>query len=66
MDEPEAWRTVGFDDSAWPLAVEYSEGDVRPKDGYHQIDWREEARLIWTADLERDNTLLCRLTVERP
>ena len=66
MDEPEAWRTVGFDDGGWPSAVEYNEGDVRPKDGYDLIDWKDEARLIWTADLERDNTLLCRLTVERP
>ena len=66
MDEPEGWRLPGFDDSGWAQAVEYSEGDVRPKDGYDKIAWNSEARLIWADDLERDNTLLCRLTVEGP
>ena len=50
----------------WPPAVEHSEADVRPRGGYDAIGWRDEARLIWTADLETHNTLLCRLTVERP
>ena len=60
IDEPEGWRMPVFDDSGWASAVEYSENDVRPKDGYDQIDWSSEAQLIWAADLERDNTLLCR------
>ena len=47
-------------------AVEYSESDVRPKDGYDRIDWSNDARLIWAADLNEDNTLLCRLKVELP
>ena len=64
IDEPEGWRLPGFDDSGWTQAVEYSESDVRPKDGYDKIAWNSEARLIWADDLERDNTLLCRLTVE--
>ena len=66
IDEPEGWRMPDFDDSGWTPAVEYSENDVRPKDGYDQIDWSHGAQLIWAADLERDNTLLCRFTVERP
>ena len=66
MDEPEGWRMPDYDDSEWASAVEYSESDVRPKDGYDRIDWSSEAQLIWAADLERDNTLLCRFTVERP
>ena len=64
--EPEGWHKPDFDDSDWPSAVEYSESEVRPKDGYDRIDWNSEARLIWAADLERDNTLLCRFTVKRP
>ena len=64
--EPNGWRRPEFDDSAWPSAVEHSEADVRPRGGYDAIAWRDGARLIWTADLETHNTLLCRLTVERP
>lgn len=64
--EPDGWRRPGFDDGAWPAAVEYRAAEVRPKDGYDEIEWRDEARLIWTADLETHNTLLCRLTVDRP
>ena len=64
--EPDGWRLPGFDDSEWPAAVEHSEAAVRPRGGYDAIDWRGGARLIWTADLETHNTLLCRLTVERP
>ena len=64
MDEPEGWRIPNFDDTAWSAAVEYSESDVDPKGGYDQIDWNDAARLIWASELEIDNTLLCRLTVE--
>ncbi|MXZ40139.1 MAG: PEBP family protein [Holophagales bacterium] len=64
--EPEGWREPGFDDSEWPSAVEHSAAAVRPKGGYDAIDWWNDARLIWSADLETHNTLLCRLTVEQP
>jgi hypothetical protein len=64
--EPDGWRRAGFDDAEWPSAVEHSEADVRPRGGYDAIRWRDGARLIWTADLETHNTLLCRLTVEQP
>ncbi len=61
--EPEGWRAPGFDDSEWPSAVEHGAAAVRPKGGYDAISWRNGARLIWSADLETQNTLLCRLTV---
>ena len=64
--EPDGWRGPGFNDSAWPSAVEHSEDDVRPRGGYDAIEWGDGARLIWGADLETHNTVLCRLTVERP
>ncbi|WP_417468333.1 PEBP family protein [Maricaulis sp.] len=64
MDEPEGWDLADFDASDWPQAVEYSEQEVRPKEGYDRIDWDPSARLIWGPDLEQSNTLLCRLTVE--
>ena len=60
---PDGWTAPGFDDSAWPDAVEHSERTVSPKDGYDRISWDRSARLIWGADLERDNILLCRVTI---
>jgi hypothetical protein len=66
MAEPDGWRMPEFDAAEWPSAVEYAATEVRPKGGYDAIDWRDGARLIWTADLETHNTLLCRLTVEQP
>lgn len=61
---PGDWTAPGFDDSSWPSAVEHTVAAVSPKDGYDRIDWDSSAELIWSADLEQDNTLLCRLTVE--
>ncbi|MEP2706945.1 MAG: PEBP family protein [Roseibium sp.] len=60
---PENWTTPGFDDSSWPKATIHSARDVRPKDGYDRIDWDKSAKLIWGADLERDNVILCRVKV---
>ena len=51
MTEPDGWRMPGFDDTEWPTAVEFSAAEVRPKDGYDAIGWRDGPRLIWTADL---------------
>lgn len=64
--EPDGWKAVGFDDSAWAPAVEHSVEAVRPKHGYDEISWAPEAKLIWAGDLETDNTLLCRATVGAP
>ena len=61
--EPQGWSAAGFDDTHWIAAREYSERDVRPKDGYDRIRWDRKAELIWGPDLETNNTLLCRLTV---
>ncbi|EPJ55413.1 MAG: hypothetical protein OFPI_03910 [Osedax symbiont Rs2] len=58
------WQAVDFNDSHWPAAVEYTERVVRPKDGYDRIRWAAAAKLIWTQDLEADNTLLCRVTLK--
>ncbi|MEM7028426.1 MAG: PEBP family protein [Chloroflexota bacterium] len=66
LEEPAAWKTVDFDDSAWPNATVHSASAVGPKDGYDQISWDSSAQLIWGPDLEQDNTLLCRVTVEQP
>ena len=60
---PRGWTAGYFDDSDWSPATEYSTRQVRPKDGYDQISWSRAAKLIWGPDLETNNTVLCRLTV---
>lgn len=64
MAEPDGWDRPEFDASAWPAATVYSERQVSPKDGYDRIKWNSDAELIWGADLEQTNTLLCRLLVQ--
>lgn len=61
--EPAGWTAAGFDDAGWSAAHEYSERQVRPKQGYDRVRWDAKARLIWTGNLEQDNTILCRMTV---
>jgi len=62
--EPANWKSASFDDSDWPAAIEYSESAVSPKFGYDEVNWVSSAKLIWSSDLETDNTLLCRLTIQ--
>ncbi|MEB8386899.1 PEBP family protein [Rhodobacteraceae bacterium KMM 6894] len=63
-EKPVNWDTADFDASDWMAATEHSAREVSPKDGYDQIDWDPSANLIWGPDLQTDNTILCRLTVE--
>ena len=60
---PADWTNPAFDDSTWPAAVEHSERAVSPKDGYDRITWDSNAALVWSEDLELDNTLLCRVKI---
>lgn len=60
---PTNWTSPDFDDSTWPTATEHSVQAVGPKDGYDDISWDSSAKLIWSDDLVKDNTLLCRLPV---
>jgi len=61
---PAGWDLKDFDDSSWANAIIYSEREVSPKGGYDRVSWDEDAELIWGADLETSNTILCRLSVE--
>ncbi|MBX2804157.1 MAG: hypothetical protein KTR31_41235 [Myxococcales bacterium] len=63
LEEPDGWTEAGFDDSAWSAATEYSEAEVSPRMGYDVVDWDASAQLIWGDDLESDNEVLCRWTV---
>ena len=65
-EEPDDWRSPGFDASAWPSAVEYTADAVGPKEGYDEIDWDATARFIWSSSLKQDNTLLCRAVILAP
>lgn len=62
---PAGWTDTSFDASAWDNATEWSAGDVSPKDGYDEISWNASAQLIWGSDLEVDNTVLLRFTVDQ-
>ncbi len=63
MEEPSGWKSPGFDDSAWNNAIEHSASAIDPKVGYDGIDWHRDAKLLWSEDLETDNTLLCRTRI---
>ncbi len=63
VKEPTGWKSKGYDDSSWEKAHEYSATTVRPKDGYDRINWDKNAKFIWSDDLEKDNTVLCRVIV---
>ena len=65
-EEPADWKSGSFDDSSWTATTIHTSSAVGPKDGYDEISWDSSAQLIWGPDLETNNTLLCRLTVNQP
>lgn len=62
---PENWYAVGFDDSRWEQAREYTEGQVAPKEPFYAHDF-QGAKFIWSDDIELDNTVLLRHVVAAP
>ncbi|NQW60316.1 hypothetical protein HQ459_05985 [bacterium] len=58
--EPEGWSVPSFSDTSWTQALEYPAVAIGVKDGYNDISWAKDARLIWSSDLEIDNTILWR------
>jgi hypothetical protein len=62
---PDNWWAVDFDDSKWDNATEYAEERVNPKEHFYKFDFKD-ARFIWTADLDLDNTVIFRHRVEKP
>jgi hypothetical protein len=65
-DEPDNWKSPDYTASDWETATEHSHSAVRPKDGYDQVSWNSQARLIWGKDLKKDNTILLRVVIEGP
>lgn len=62
--EPAGWKTIGFDQSDWTATTVHTAAAVGPKDGYDSIAWDPRAEFIWGPDLETDNTVLCRVSVD--
>lgn len=63
VEEPMGWKSPEFDDSDWISAITHSASAISPKGGYDEIEWDNHAELLWSSDLESDNTLLCRATI---
>ncbi len=62
---PADWFFENFDDRGWANAIEYSEQRVNPKEVFNREDF-ENAKFIWTEDLDLDNTVIFRTRVEKP
>lgn len=62
---PARWYAADFDDSAWALATEYTSERVGPDGDYVAGDFTN-AKFIWTSDLNLDNTVVLRTTVQKP
>jgi len=62
---PNDWYTVGFDDSAWSNAKEFTEEQVGPKQTFYDTDFKG-AKFIWSSDLKLDNTVIFRKRISSP
>lgn len=62
---PARWYAPDFDDSAWGFATEYTAARVGPDGDYVASDFTG-ASFIWTSDLNLDNTVIFRTTVQAP
>lgn len=60
---PTKWAAKSFVDSSWKRSTEFSEAAVGVKDGYRDFNWSASSKLIWSADLKLDNTVLFRALV---
>jgi len=64
--EPAGWKSTDFDDSTWTATTAHAASTVGVRGGYDLINWSSTAEIIWGPDLETNNTVLCRVTVESP
>ena len=63
---PKGWSSTTFKDSSWKSATVFTEEEVGVKEGYFDITWNPETKLIWSSDLRLDNTILLRKKVAAP
>lgn len=62
---PENWFAIDFDDSDWANATEYKQQTVGPKESFFKHDF-QNAKFIWSNDIELDNTVIFRHVVKTP
>jgi hypothetical protein len=62
---PADWFAIGFDDSSWSNATEYTHEQVGPKQVFNDYDF-EGSKFIWSGDIELDNVVAFRHVVKTP
>ncbi|GEM_PF-2740354 len=62
---PANWYAPEFDDSSWDHATVYTSDQVKP-DGFYNASAFTGASFIWSGDLNLDNTVIMRTTVQAP
>jgi len=62
-EEPTNWKSANFDTSNWIDTTIHSTASVDPKIGYKNTTWDSSAEFIWGPDLETNNTVLCKVTI---
>jgi len=62
---PANWWAPDFDDSSWDSATVYASDQVKPDGNYVAADFTG-ASFIWSKDLDLDNTIILRTTVQAP
>jgi len=66
INTPSNWYSPSFNDKSWTSAKEYTRAQVGVKDGYNEVNWDENAKLIWSSSLTTDNTVLFRSVFKAP
>ncbi len=67
FEVPTNWMAPNFDDSQWAAATEWTEERVRPKPAFSDFpELFQNAKFIWSPNLDLDNQVLCRITVQGP
>ena len=66
INTPSNWYSPSFNDKSWTSAKEYTQAQVGVKDGYNEVNWDENAKLIWSSSLTTDNTVLFRSVFKAP
>ena len=62
---PDDWAMPAFDDSSWPPASIYPANEVTRTPGYaNYTELFGDAQFIWTKNLNVDNQVLCRVTID--
>jgi phosphatidylethanolamine-binding protein (PEBP) family uncharacterized protein len=64
ISAPANWYGTKYSDTKWLTSTSYSEQQVGVKEGYDEVTWDQNAKLIWSKSLTLDNTVLFRATAK--